>query len=134
MGEILFVTSLPYSLIILFQHESLLELVYTQQGQILTLRNQWDCREVVDLTLDSDSEGSTMPLESTMKVVKSAPEDSDHSLAPIEEGHSMKKQCCVCSLRHIKQVTPYRIVTGVHHDRGTLQLLESGSCSDSVSS
>ena len=80
------------SLIVLFQRESLLELVYTQQAQILALR---DCRDVVDLTLDSDSEDSGVPVESIAKVSGPVIRDSDHSLIPIEEGHSVGKQCCI---------------------------------------
>ena len=117
------------SLIVLFQRESLLELVYTQQTQILALR---DHQDVVDLTLDSDSEDSTMPVESIAKVPRSAVRDSDHSLIPIEEGHSVGKQCCIRSLGRIKRTSPYwTTVTGVHRGKGELQLLESGSCSDS---
>ena len=52
-------------LILSFQHESLSELVCTQQTQILALR---DCQDVIDLTLDSDSEDSMMPVEFIMKV------------------------------------------------------------------
>ena len=122
----------PLLLIVLFQHESLLELVYTQQTQILALRDCWD---VVDLTLDSDSEDSAMPVESIMKVLRSAVRDSDRSLILIEEGHSVGKQCCIHSLGRIKQTSPYwTTATGVRRGKGELQLLESGSCSDSASS
>ena len=76
------------SLIVLFQRESLSELVYTQQTQILALR---DHRDVVDLTLDSDSEDSAMPVESIAKVPGPVVRDSDRSLIPIEEGHSVGK-------------------------------------------
>ena len=111
---------------------SLSELVYTQQTQILALR---DRRDVVDLTLDSDSEDSTMPVESITKVPRSAVRDSDHSLIPIEEGHSVGKQHCINSLGRIKRTSPYwTTVTGVCHGKGELQLLELGSCSDSTSS
>ena len=65
------------SLIVLFQQESLPELVYTQQTQILALR---DRRDVVDLTLDSDSKDSAMPVESIAKVPRPVVRDSDHSL------------------------------------------------------
>ena len=119
------------SLIILFQCESLSELVYTQQTQILALR---DCRDVVDLTLNLDSEDSVMPVEFIMKGERPALRDSSHSLIPIEEGHSMGRQHCVCSLGRIKQVAPYWTATGVCHDKGELQLLGSGSHSDSASS
>ena len=120
------------SLIVLFQRESLSELVYTQQTQILALR---DRRDVVDLTLDSDSEGSTMPVESIAKVPRPAVRDSDRSLIPIEEGHSVRKQHCIRSLGRIKQMSPYwTTATGVRRGKGELQLLESGSCSDSASS
>ena len=119
-------------LIVLFQWESLLELVYTQQTQILALR---DRRDVVDLTLDSDSEGSAMPVESITKVPRSAVRDSDHSLILIEEGHSVGKQRCICSLGRIKRTSPYwTTATGVHCGKGELQLLELGSRSDSASS
>ena len=47
------------SLIVLSQRESLSELVYTQETQILTLRDRQD---VVDLTLNLDSEDSAMPV------------------------------------------------------------------------
>ena len=120
------------SLIVLFQWESLSELVYTQQTQILALR---DRRDVVDLTLNSDSEDSAMPVESIAKVPRSAVRDSDHSLVPIEEGHSVGKQRCIHSLGRIKQTSPYwTTATGVHRGKGELQLLESGSHSDSASS
>ena len=91
------------SLIALFQCESLLELVYTQQTQILALR---DRRDVVDLTLNLDSKDSAMPVEPIMKVPRPILRDSDCSLVPIEEGHSVGRQCCVCSLGHIKQTGP----------------------------
>ena len=120
------------SLIVLFQQESLLELVYTQQTQILALR---DRRDVVDLTLDLDSKDSAMPVESIANVPRSAVRDSDHSLIPIEEGHSVGKQCCIRSLGRIKQTSPYwTTATGVHRGKGELQLLESGSHNDSASS
>ena len=120
------------SLIVLFQRESLLELVYTQQTQILALRDCWD---VVDLTLDSDSEDSAMPVESIAKVPRSAVRDSDRSLIPIEEGHSVGKQRCIHSLGRIKRTSPYwTTATGVRRGKGELQLLESGSRSDSASS
>ena len=120
------------SLIILFQRESLSELVYTQQTQILALRDRQD---VVDLTLDSDSEDSAMPVESVTKVPRPAVRDSDHSLIPIEEGHSVRKQRCIRSLGRIKQTSPYwTTATGVHRGKGELQLLELGSRSDSTSS
>ena len=80
----------PLSLIVLFQRESLSELVYTQQAQILALRDRWD---VVDLTLDSESEDSAMPVESIAKVPRPAVRDSDRSLILIGEGHSVGKQC-----------------------------------------
>ena len=119
------------SLIVLFQCDSLSELVYSQQTQILALR---DRRDVVDLTLDSDSEDSAMPVESIAKVPRPVVRDSDRSLIPIEEGHSVGKQRCIRSLGRIKQTTPYGIATGVRRDRGDLQPLESGSRSDSSSS
>ena len=81
--------------VVLFQWESLSELVYTQQTQILALRDCWD---VVDLTLDSDSEDSAMPVESIAKAPRPVVRDSDRSLIPIEEGHSVGKQCCIHSL------------------------------------
>ena len=115
-------------IIVLFQHESLSELVYTQ---ILALR---DCQDVVDLTLDLDSEDSAMPVEPIAKVERPALRDSDRSLVPIEEGHSVGRQRCICSLGRIKQTTPYWAATGVHRDKGELQLLGSGSHSDSASS
>ena len=80
-----------------------MELVYTQQTQILALR---DCRDVVDLTLDSDSKDSAMPVESIAKLLGPVIRDSDHSLIPIEEGHSVGKQRCIHSLGHIKQTSP----------------------------
>ena len=117
---------------LLFQRESLSELVYTQQTQILALR---DRRDVVDLTLDSDSEDSAMPVESIVKVLRPVVRDSNRSLIPIEEGHSVGKQRCICSLGRIKQMGPYwTTATGVCRGKGELQLLESGSCSDSASS
>ena len=120
------------SLIVLFQRESLSELVYTQQTQILALRDRQD---VVDLTFDSDSEDSAMPVESVTKVPRPAVRDSDRSLIPIEEGHSVGKQHCIRSLGRIKQTSPYwATATGVRRGKGELQLLESGSCSDSASS
>ena len=119
------------SLIVLFQCESLSELVYSQQTQILALRDRQD---VVDLTLDSDSEDSKTPLESIVKIARPTLRNSDQSLVLIEEGHSVGRQCCVRSLGRIKQTTPYGIATGVYCDRGSLQLLESGSRSDSSSS
>ena len=120
------------SLIVLFQRESLSELVYTQQTQILALR---DRRDVVDLTLNPDSEDSVMPVESVAKVPRPAVRDSDRSLIPIEEGHSVGKQCCICSLGRIKRTSPYwTTATGVRRGRGELQLLELGSRSNSASS
>ena len=122
----------PLSLIVLFQCESLSELVCTQQTQILALR---DRRDVVDLTLDSNSKDSAMPVESIAKVPRSAVRDSDHSLIPIEEGHSVGKQHCIRSLGCIKRTSPYwTTATGVRRGKGELQLLELGSCSDSASS
>ena len=119
-------------LIVLFQQESLLELVYTQQTQILAVR---DRRDVVDLTLDLDSKDSAMPVESVAKVPRPAVRDSDCSLIPIEEGHSVRKQCCIRSLGRIKRTGPYwTTATGVCRGKGELQLLELGSCSDSASS
>ena len=120
------------SLIVLFQRESLSALVHTQQTQILALR---DHRDVVDLTLDSDSEDSAVPVESIAKVPGPVIRDSDHSLIPIEEGHSVGKQRCIRSLGHIKRTSPYwTTATGVRCGKGELQLLESGSCSNSASS
>ena len=76
-----------------------------------------------------------MPVESIVKVPRPILRDSDHSLIPIEEGHSVGKQRCICSLGHIKRTGPYwTTATGVHHGKGELQLLESGSHSDSTSS
>ena len=122
----------PLSLIVLFQRESLSELVYSQQTQILALR---DCRDVVDLTLDSDSEDSAMPVESIAKVPGPVTRDSDHSLIPIDEGHSVGKQRCIRSLGRPKWTSPYwTIATGMRWGKGELQLLESGSRSDSASS
>ena len=122
----------PLSSIVLFQRESLSELVYTQQTQILALRDHWD---VVDLTLDLDNEDSAMPVESIVKVPRSAVRDSDCSLIPIEEGHSVGKQRCIRSLGHMKRTNPYwAAATGVPRGKGELQWLESGSCSDSASS
>ena len=119
-------------LIVLFQRESLSELVYTQQTQILALR---DRRDVVDLTLDSDSEDSGVPVESIAKVSGPVIRDSNHSLIPIEEGHSVGKQRCIHSLGHIEQTSPYwTTATGVRRGKGELQLLELGSHSDSASS
>ena len=119
-------------LIVLFQRESLLDLVYTQQTQILALR---DHRDVMDLTLDSDSEDSAIPVESIVKVLRPVVRDSNHSLIPIEEGHSVGKQRCIRSLGRIKWTGPYwTTATGVHRGKGELQLLESGSRSDSASS
>ena len=120
------------SLIVLFQQESLSELVYTQQTQILALRDRQD---VVDLTLDSDSEDSAMPVESIAKVPGPVIRDSNCSLIPIDEGHSVGKQRCIRSLGRLKQTSPYwTTATGVRREKGELQLLESGSCSDSASS
>ena len=120
------------SLIVLFQRESLSELVYTQQTQILALR---DRRDVVDLTLNSDSEDSVMPVESIAKVPRSAVRDSDRSLIPIEEGHSVEKQRCICSLGRMKWTNPYwAAATGVPRGKGELQWLESGSRGNSASS
>ena len=116
----------------LFQCESLLELVYTQQTQILALRDRQD---VVDLTLNLDSKDSAMPVESIAKVPRSILRDSYHFLIPIEEGHSVGKQRCICSLGCIKWTGPYwTTATGVHCSKGELQPLESGSRSDSASS
>ena len=116
----------------MFQRESLSELVYTQQTQILALRDRQD---VVDLTLDSDSEDSVMPVESIVKVPRPVPRDSVRSLILIEEGHSVGKQRCIHSLGRIKRTGPYwTTVTGVHCGKGELQLLEPGSHSDSASS
>ena len=76
-----------------------------------------------------------MPVESIVKVPRPVLRDSNHSLIPIEEGHSVGKQRCIHSLGCIKQTGPYwTTVTGVHHGKGELQLLESGSHSDSASS
>ena len=120
------------SLIILFQRESLSELVYTQQTQILALRDRQD---VVDLTLDSDSEDSVMPVGSVAKVPRPPVRDSNRSLIPIEEGHSVRKQHCICSLGRIKWMSPYwTTATGACCGKGELQLLESGSRSNSASS
>ena len=120
------------SLIVLFQQESLSELVYTQQTQILALR---DCRDVVDLTLDSDSEDSAMPVESITKVPEPVIRDSDHSIILIDESHSVGKQRCIRSLGRLKRMSPYwTTATGVRRGKGELQLLESGSRSDSASS
>ena len=89
----------------------------------------------MDLTLNLDSEDSAMPVESIAKVLRPIVRDSDHSLILIEEGHSVGKQCCIRSLGRIKQTGPYwTTVTGVRCGKGELQLLESGSCSDSASS
>ena len=119
-------------LIVLLQQESLSELVYTQQTQILALR---DHRDVVDLTLDSDSEDSAMPVGSIAKVPGPVTRDSDHSLIPIVEGHSVGKQRCIRSLGRPKRTSPYwTTATGVRRGEGELQLLELGSRSDSVSS
>ena len=121
----------PLLLIVLFQRESLSELVYTQQTQILALR---DRRDVVDLTLDSDSEDSAMPVESITKVPGPVIRDSDRSLIPIAEGHSVRKQCCIRSLGRLKRTSPYwTTATGVCRGKGELQLLELGSRSDSAS-
>ena len=120
------------SLIVLFQRESLLELVYSKQTQILALR---DHQDVMDLTLDLDSEDSAMPVESIAKAPRPVVRDSDHSLTLIEEGHSVGKQRCIRSLGRIKRTSPYwTTATGVRRGKGELQLLESGSCSDSASS
>ena len=109
-----------------------MELVYTQQTQILALRDRWDA---VDLTLDLDSEDSAMPVESVAKVPRPAVRDSNRSLILIEEGHSVGKQHCICSLGRIKQTNPYwTIATGARRGKGELQLLESGSRSNSTSS
>ena len=122
----------PLSLVVLFQRGSLSELVYTQQTQILALRDRWD---VVDLTLDSDSEDSAMPVESIAKVPRPAVRDSDRSLILIGEGHSVGKQCCIRSLGRIKRTNPcWAAATGVPRGKGELQWLESGSCSNSTSS
>ena len=120
------------SLIVLFQHESLSELVYTQQTQILALR---DHQDVVDLTLDLDSKDSAMLVESIAKVPRPVVRDSNHSLIPIEEGHSVGKQCCIHSLGCMKRMNPYwAAATGVPRGKGELQWLELGSRSDSASS
>ena len=90
----------------------------------------------MDLTLGSDGEDSVMPVESIVKVPRPVLRDSNCSLVLIEEGHSVEKQCCIRSLGCIKWMGPYwATVTGVHRNKGGgLQLLESGSCSDSASS
>ena len=89
----------------------------------------------MDLTLDSDSKDSAMPVESITKVLRPVVRDSDHSLILIEEGHSVGKQRCIRSLGRIKRMGPYwTTATGVRRGRGELQLLELGSCSDSASS
>ena len=76
-----------------------------------------------------------MPVESIAKVPRPVVKDRDCSLIPIEEGHSVGKQRCIRSLGRIKQTGPYwTTATGVRHGRGELQLLESGSPSDSTSS
>ena len=67
----------------------------------------------MDLTLDSDSEDSAMPVEPIAKVARPTIRDSNHSLIPIEEGHSVGRQRCIRSLGHIKQATPYWTVAGV---------------------
>ena len=101
------------SLIVLFQHESLSDLVYTQQTQILALR---DHRDVVDLTLNSDNEDSAIPVESIAKVLRPVVRDSDHSLIPIEEGHSVGKQHCIRSLGCIKRTVSrtQELLTKIH--------------------
>ena len=119
------------SLIVSFQCESLLELVYTQQTQILALRDRQD---VMDLTLNSDSKDSAMPVEPIVKVARLTLRDSDCSLVLIEEGHSVGRQRCICSLGCIKLMTPYWAATGVCCDKGEPQLLGSGSHSDFASS
>ena len=92
-------------------------------------------RDVVDLTLDSDSKDSAMPVESIAKVPGPVIRDSDRSLIPIDEGHSVGKQCCIRSLGRLKRTSPYwTTATGVRCEKGELQLLESGSRSDSASS
>ena len=89
----------------------------------------------MDLTLDSDSKDSAMPVEPIAKVPRPVLRDSNHSLIPIEEGHSVGKQHCIRSLGRIKQTDPYwTTATGGHCGKGELQLLESGSRSDSTSS
>ena len=89
----------------------------------------------MDLTLNSDGKDSAMPVESIAKVPRPVVRDSDRSLIPIEEGHSVGKQCCIHSLGHTKRTDPYwTAATGVHRGKGELQLLESGSHSDSASS
>ena len=76
-----------------------------------------------------------MPVESIAKVPRPVVRDSNRSLIPIEEGHSVGKQCCIRSLGRIKWMGPYwTTATGVHHGKGELQLLELGSRSDSASS
>ena len=76
-----------------------------------------------------------MPVGSIAKVPRPVVRDSDHSLIPIEEGHSVGKQCCIRSLGRIKQTSPYwTTATGVLRGKGELQLLESGSRSHSASS
>ena len=52
----------------------------------------------MDLTLDSDSEDSVMPVEPIVKVARSTLRDSDHFLVPIEKGHSVGRQHSICSL------------------------------------
>ena len=76
-----------------------------------------------------------MPVESIVKVLRPVLRDSDRSLIPIEEGHSVGKQRYIHSLGHIKRTGPYwTTATGVHRGKGELQLLESRSHSDSASS
>ena len=89
----------------------------------------------MDLTLNSDSKDSAMPVESITKVPRPVVRDSNRSLIPIEEGHSVGKQCCIHFLGRIKRTGPYRTTaTRVRRGKGELQLLESGSRSDSASS
>ena len=76
-----------------------------------------------------------MPVESVAKVLRPAVRDSDRSLILMEEGHSVRKQRCIRSLGRIKWTGPYwTTATGVRRGKGELQLLESGSRSDSASS
>ena len=76
-----------------------------------------------------------MPVGSITKVPRPVVRDSDRSLIPIEEGHSVGKQRCIRSLGRIKRTSPYwTTATGVCHGTGELQLLELGSRSDSASS
>ena len=68
-----------------------------------------------------------MPVESIAKVPRPVPRDSDRSLIPIEEGHSVGKQHCIRSLGRMKQTNPYwAAATGVPRGKGELQWLELG--------